>query len=134
MIRRLLFIMVAVLLMGFAAACQSEPIVVTRMVEVTAEITTISQVIITTTPVPPTHTAIPPTETAIPEPTATNTLSPIRATAAALNALVSVPTSAVTPVPPDDWVGIINQACTIVRENYVRDDFNGADWDAVCAD
>ncbi|MBK9055381.1 MAG: hypothetical protein IPL78_32115 [Chloroflexi bacterium] len=134
MLRRLLFILVAVLLMGFAAACQSEPIVVTRMVEVTAEVTTISQVIITTTPVPPTHTAIPPTETAIPEPTATNTLSPIRATAAALNALVSVPTSAVTPVPPDDWVGIINQACTIVSENYVRDDFNGADWDAVCAD
>lgn len=134
MLRRLLFIFVALLLMGFAAACQSEPTVVTKVIEVTTQVTTVSQVVITTTPVPPTETAIHPTETAIPEPTITKTLSPIRATAEAMNALVSVPTSAVTPVPPDDWVGIINQACTIVRENYVRDDFNGADWDAVCAD
>ncbi len=124
------------LLLGvlFAAACQREPIVVTRLVAVTEEVTSVSQVVITSTPLPPTDTPVPPTETAIPEPTATNTLSPIRATAAALNAMVSIPTPDAPSIAPDDWVGIINQACDIVRENYVRDNFNGKDWDAICAD
>lgn len=118
----------------FAAACQSEPIIVTKIVEVTEQVTTVAQVVVTSTPLSPTHTAVPPTETAIPEPTVTKTLSPIRATAEALNAMVSIPTSAAPQIAPDDWVGIINQACDIVRENYVRDDFNGKDWDAICAD
>lgn len=130
-------ILLLLLLLGvmlFAAACQSDPIIVTKVVEVTTEVTTISQVelVITTTPVPPTATLISPTATIPPEPSPTKTLSPIRATAQALNALVSVPTSAVTAIAPDDWVAIVSQACDIVRENYVRDNFNGIDWDATC--
>jgi C-terminal peptidase prc len=40
-----------------------------------------------------------------------------------------------TPAPviaPDDYPALINQACGIVRDNYVRDNFNGVDWEAKC--
>ncbi len=59
------------------------------------------------------------------------------ATAAALNNQVTM----VPPTPPggydasgvtpDDYVGITEQAWHIVQANYVRDNFNGADWDAI---
>jgi carboxyl-terminal processing protease len=39
----------------------------------------------------------------------------------------------VTPsIAHDDYVALINQVCTIVQNNYVRDNFNGVDWSAVC--
>ncbi len=134
MMKRLLMLLLTLsCVVLFAAACQSDPIVITQVVEVTS----VAEVVITSTPVPPTAT-VPPTAsataTAIPEPTVTKTLPPILATAAALNAMVTLTTSEAPIVAPDDWVGIINQACDIVRENYVRDNFNGVDWDAVCAD
>jgi C-terminal peptidase prc len=34
-------------------------------------------------------------------------------------------------VAADDYLGIFQQAGQIVQENYVRDNFNGVDWDAV---
>jgi C-terminal peptidase prc len=32
---------------------------------------------------------------------------------------------------PDDYVGLFQQAWNVVKDNYVRGDFNGTDWDAV---
>lgn len=32
---------------------------------------------------------------------------------------------------PEDYVGLFQQAWNIVKDNYVRGDFNGTDWDAV---
>ncbi len=59
------------------------------------------------------------------------------ATAAALNAQVTIVPA--TPIggfdasglTDDDYVGITKQAWHIVEANYVRDNFNGVDWDAV---
>lgn len=72
-----------------------------------------------------------------PEPTATEQpLTGPRATAAALASGVTL--SPPTPraegeerVSPDDYPGMIQYAWEIVQENYVRDNFNGVDWDAV---
>jgi C-terminal peptidase prc len=68
------------------------------------------------------------------EPTAT--LSGPRATAAAMAAGVTVAPgdggeSDSSQLADDDYVGILRQAWTIIRDNYVRDNFNGVDWDAV---
>jgi carboxyl-terminal processing protease len=68
------------------------------------------------------------------EPTAT--LFGPRATAAALAAGVTLAPSDSgeansSQLADDDYVGILRQAWTIIRDNYVRDNFNGADWDAV---
>jgi C-terminal processing protease CtpA/Prc len=41
----------------------------------------------------------------------------------------------VTPAPviaSDDYVALMNQACGIVRDNYVRDNYNGVDWEDKC--
>ncbi|NOY98705.1 MAG: hypothetical protein GXP40_05815 [Chloroflexi bacterium] len=83
-----------------------------------------------------------PTNTATPDPTATpkpkkKPLTGPLATAAALSAQVTL--SPPTPIggfdtsdlQPDDYVGIVKQAWHIINANYVRDNFNGADWDAV---
>ena len=90
-------------------------------------------------------TQIPATATlaVVVEPTATKkpTKEPPKtgplATAAALSAGVTL----VPPTPiggfdasgltDDDYVGIVKQAWHIIESNYVRDNFNGADWDAV---
>lgn len=55
------------------------------------------------------------------------------ATALALGQSVTL----VAPTPTaslDDvgYRGVVERACTIVDENYVRGDFNGVDWQAVC--
>ncbi|HSM57715.1 MAG TPA: S41 family peptidase [Candidatus Sulfomarinibacteraceae bacterium] len=65
---------------------------------------------------------------------ATATLSPIRATQQALADAVTMPTAAATRprIAPDDYPALVAQACEIVQENYVRDDFNGVDWQAKC--
>lgn len=88
------------------------------------------------TPITPSTTP----EAAAATPTATPvevtaTLSPIRATQQALADAVRVPTRAATgeAIASDDFVALAEQACRIVQENYVRDDFNGVDWPDVCA-
>ena len=82
-----------------------------------------------------------PTETATVEPIATKkpTKTPPQtgplATANALSAQVTL----VAPTPPggvavtgdDDYVGLFKQAWNIILANYVRDNFNGIEWDAV---
>ena len=93
------------------------------------------------TTLPPAATeAAPPTATFIPEPTATPTPKPLtgpRATAEALSKRVTiVPASTPTPpggeeLDPGDYVGIFERAWQIVNENYVRDNFNGVDWEAI---
>lgn len=71
----------------------------------------------------------------VPAAEATATLPPIRATQQALADAVRVPTRAATgeAIAPDNFVALADQACRIVQENYVRDDFNGIDWPATCA-
>lgn len=76
-------------------------------------------------------------ETPTPTPKPSGAQSGPLATAAALNAQVTL----VPPTPlggfdasgltADDYVGITEQAWYIVNANYVRDDFNGVDWDAI---
>ncbi len=86
-------------------------------------------------------TAVPPTATLEPIATEESAKGPAKtgplATAAALMAQVTI----VPPTPiggfdasglsDDDYVGIVKQAWHIIEANYVRDNFNGADWDAV---
>jgi C-terminal peptidase prc len=69
-----------------------------------------------------------------PAPEETATLPPIRATQQALADAVQLPTRSATvpPIAPDDYEALVDQGCNIVRENYVRDDFNGVDWNATC--
>jgi C-terminal peptidase prc len=69
-----------------------------------------------------------------PKPTKTQILTGPIATANALIAQQTIIPS--TPIggavlEEGDYVGLFNQAWIIVRDNYVRDDFNGVDWDAV---
>lgn len=85
----------------------------------------------------PTNTASPvPTDTLVPTKTKKPLVGPM-ATAAALGAQITLvpPTSAggfdTSNLQPDDYVGIFQQAWAIVDANYYRDDFNGADWDAI---
>ncbi len=73
-----------------------------------------------------------PTDTPTPKP-----LTGPRATAQALLTAVVIPTRTPTPTSvggPEvagDYVAIFEKAWQIVKDNYVRDNFNGVDWDAV---
>ncbi|MBN2556865.1 MAG: hypothetical protein JXA97_13075 [Anaerolineales bacterium] len=95
-----------------------------------------------------TAAGLPPTEepqvvvvvvTDSPEPTQTPPpLTGPRATAAALSAGVTISPS--TPVAdvsehidPEDYEAMVGYAWSIVNDNYVRDNFNGADWEAIRA-
>lgn len=62
------------------------------------------------------------------------TLPPIHATVQALAARVTlVPgESSSEVIADDDYPALLEQGCNIVLANYVRDDFNGVDWEAVC--
>ncbi|MDZ7843736.1 MAG: S41 family peptidase [Anaerolineales bacterium] len=91
---------------------------------------------ITATPAPTEAPTGAPSET--PEPTPTSTKKPLTgplATAAALNKKVTLspptPIGGVKVEGPDDYEGLVRQAWNIVNNNYVRDNFNGVDWDAV---
>ena len=57
------------------------------------------------------------------------------ATANALNAQVTLnpptPVGGIEVQGPDDYVGLFQQAWNVIRDNYVRDNFNGTDWEAV---
>ena len=89
----------------------------------------------------PAPTEVLATDTAAVEPTATRapTKTPPQtgpiATANALNALVTLnpptPVGGIEVQGPDDYVGLFQQAWNVIRDNYVRDNFNGLDWDAV---
>lgn len=71
-------------------------------------------------------------------PQATPTKKPLtgpQATAAALGAMVTLTAPTVTPAANGQDaspVDIVNNACQIVDENYVRGNFNGVDWNAIC--
>ncbi len=102
-----------------------------------------TEVIPTDTQVPeptntPEPTEVPPEPTRTMKPTKTQVLTGPLATAQALTNLVTlVPPTAVSEdaiIAADDYVGIFDQAWNIVRANYVRDNFNGVDWDAVYAE
>lgn len=73
--------------------------------------------------------------TATRPPTKTPPLTGPLATAAALNLQVTLvpptPVGGVEVQGPDDYVGLFQQAWNVIRDNYVRDNFNGVDWDAV---
>ena len=86
----------------------------------------------------PTATEVPteaPSETPAPTPTKKKQLTGPLATAAALNEKVTLvpptPVGGVKVEGPDDFEGLVKQAWNIVNNNYVRDNFNGVDWDAV---
>ena len=80
------------------------------------------------------------TQTSTPAPTATPTKKAPSGPVATAMALAAQ-TTLVPPTPvggvdskdiaPDDYVGIFKQAWAIVEANYVRDNFNGVDWNAV---
>ncbi len=119
----------AVLLLTTAACTgKTETIIVTQQV--------VTEVNVTATPAPTAPPTVPPEPSDTPEPTAapTKTLPPVQATQQALLAMVPTRKPAETSpvIAPDDYVAITNQACQIVRDNYVRDNFNGVDWDAKC--
>ncbi len=61
-------------------------------------------------------------------------MPPIQATIQALAAQVTVvPRESSAPqINDDDYPALVEQGCGIVRDNYVRGNFNGVDWDAVC--
>ena len=76
---------------------------------------------------------------ATPAPTSaqpTPTLNPLMATLEAMKKQVTLvpptPMGGQPSIAPDDYVGMTQLACQIVKENYVRGNFNGVDWDAVC--
>ncbi|MCP4428168.1 MAG: PDZ domain-containing protein [Chloroflexi bacterium] len=126
---------VTLVLFLIITACASEPEVVVVTVPVVTEIEITATAVPTETAAPPTT---PPEPTDMPEPTAapTKTLSPIQATQQAIVALMPtrVPMETSPVIAEDDYVALTNQACEIVRDNYVRDNYNGVDWDAKCAE
>ncbi len=127
----ILFVLAVALLM---TACGAPPATTaTPAPAATAALTTAPAAEATT---PATNTPAPtatPAATAAAEPT----INPLMATMEAMKKKVTV----VPPTPvgggqanvaPDDYVGMTQLACNIVKENYVRGNFNGTDWDSVC--
>ncbi|RLD05269.1 MAG: hypothetical protein DRI56_09965 [Chloroflexota bacterium] len=118
-----------ILALGLALAACTSPAPTENpspMIEVEKE----EPVQITNTP-----TTMPPSETPTPKPTKGAPATGPLATAAALAKQVTVqpatPMGGIKIEGPDDYVGLIKQAWSIVEANYVRDNFNGADWDAI---
>jgi carboxyl-terminal processing protease len=73
--------------------------------------------------------------TATKKPTKTPILVGPVATANAMFAQITLnpptPMGSVAVQGDDDYVGLFNQAWNVIAEKYIRDDFNGVDWDAV---
>ena len=121
----------AVLLL-ITAACTSEPQTVVVTVPVVTEVE------VTATPAPTEPLAEPPTSapeaTAVPTAAPTKTLAPALATQQAMLALLPTRAPAATSpvIAVDDYVALTDQACAIVRDNYVRDNYNGVDWEQKC--
>ncbi|UCG23791.1 MAG: hypothetical protein JSW55_16900, partial [Chloroflexota bacterium] len=76
----------------------------------------------------------PPTVESEPSATATATLAPLLATLEAMTAKVTFTPGdfATAAIEADDYPALLEQGCDIVRQNYVRDDFNGVDWEIIC--
>ena len=85
------------------------------------------------TTVEPATDATEPTATAESTATPTKGLTGPRATAMALaDAVTFNPVTRASGEEPDDsYLGVFERAWWLVQENYLRDDFNGADWEAV---
>lgn len=60
-----------------------------------------------------------------------NALATIQALGAQTTLVPPTPVGGVAVEGPDDYVGIIKQAWNIIDTEYVRDNFNGADWPAI---
>ncbi len=131
--RSLLVLFVLLLLI---AACQPAPTpAATSTLAAPSPTQAPTRAIATDTPLPATPTPLPPTPTATPEPAKSGKID-IQATVAAL--AKSAQFKPGTPAPdagkniqPDDYVGMFELGWRIVRDNYVRDNFNGVDWDAI---
>lgn len=128
---------VALLMLALVAGCDGsastpEATVAPEEPEATNTMPASEEVVTAEPTEPPAASPTATAETAVEEPTAT--LAPIQATQQALADMVQVPTRENTrqAIAPDDYVALTDQACRIVQENYVRDDFNGVDWQAKC--
>ena len=64
-------------------------------------------------------------------PEKTNTMATIQALSAQTTLVLPTPVGGVAVEGPDDYVGVIKQAWNIINTEYVRDNFNGADWPAI---
>ncbi len=60
-----------------------------------------------------------------------NPMSAIQTLAASTTIVPPTPIGGVVVEGPDDYVGIVRQAWSIINEEYVRDNYNGADWPAI---
>jgi len=69
----------------------------------------------------------PPAETA----DANNPLAAVQTMAASTTLVPPTPVGGVEVEGADDYVGLLKQAWSIINTNYVRDNFNGADWPAI---
>lgn len=72
-------------------------------------------------------TKVEPSET----PEKANSLATIQALSAQTTLVLPTPVGGVEVEGPDDYVGIVKQAWNIINTEYVRDNFNGADWPAI---
>lgn len=129
--RKFPLVAILVLCLGFlAASCRQETS--PGAAEVVKTVSVIVEV--TRTPEPATH---------LPEPSATATdlatpaMNPVQATLEAMKSAArsnqenGTPRPTRAPVAVDDYPAIFEQAWRLIDENYVRDDFNGVDWQAV---
>jgi carboxyl-terminal processing protease len=60
-----------------------------------------------------------------------NPLTAMQTLAASTTRVPPTPVGGVEVSGPDDYVGIVKQAWNIVKTSYVRDNYNGVDWDAI---
>ena len=60
-----------------------------------------------------------------------NPMSAIQTLTASTTLVPPTPVGGVVVEGPDDYVGLIRQAWSIVKAEYVWGDFNGADWEAI---
>ncbi len=116
------------------AGCVAAPQVV-EVTEVVTETIRITATTIGQSATPDPSEAVPEGLTAEP----TKTLVPLQATIQALNDSVEISTPDLATaaadgavIAPDDYLGLMERGCLIVRNNYVRDNYNGVDWDGVC--
>jgi C-terminal processing protease CtpA/Prc len=138
-VRILLLFLFFVALLLFAA-CRPDPVEIAVTVVHEVEVTVVREVSIevTATPEPAgslsEQPVVAPSKTVEPDSTATATLAPIQATIQALVAQVTiVPNESSSPViTAGDYPALLAQGCKIVRDNYVRGNFNDVDWEAIC--
>ncbi len=87
-------------------------------------------------PAPPTNppkSLATPTNTTPPSPTPNSLMATMEAMKKQVTVVPPTPVGGgEANISPDDYVGMTQLACNIVKENYVRGNFNGVDWDAVC--